>query len=268
MDSKLKAMPLPSMAAGKDRPWRLPLWKRAMDIVGASILILMLSPIYIVVALLVRFESKGPIFYASKRAGFGYKVFDFYKFRSMYMNADQMLDKLKVENNQYRENEEEEDESHLETATAKEEEAYELILDDGTIQENHFLIEEEKDAKKAFVKIKNDPRITKVGHFIRNTSIDELPQLFNVLKGDMSLVGNRPLPLYEAEKLTDDDWILRFYAPAGITGLWQVTERGSSDVSDESRKNLDIHYALNYNFWMDLKILIKTPLAALQRENV
>lgn len=257
---------MPPMAAGKDRPWRLPLWKRAMDIVGASILILMLSPVYITVAILVRMESKGPIFYSSKRAGFGYKVFDFYKFRSMYVNADKMLDKLKVENNQYGENEVEEEAP--DAPVGKAEEHSELIQDDGMVEEHQFLFDEEKEAKKAFVKIKDDPRITKIGHFIRNTSIDELPQLFNVLKGDMSLVGNRPLPLYEAEKLTDDDWILRFYAPAGITGLWQVTERGSSDVSDESRKKLDIHYALNYSLWMDLKILIKTPLAALQRENV
>ena len=98
--------------------------------------------------------------------------------------------------------------------------------------------------------------------------MDELPQLFNVLIGDMSIVGNRPLPLYEAEKLTDDSWSERFMAPAGITGLWQVTERGKANTSDDSRKRLDIQYARTYNFWMDIKILIKTPLAAFQHENV
>ena len=94
-----------------------------------------------------------------------------------------------------------------------------------------------------FVKIKNDPRVTKVGMFLRNTSIDELPQLINVLKGDMSIVGNRPLPLYEAEQLTSDDWGERFLAPAGITGLWQVMKRGKGSMSEEERKALDNAYA-------------------------
>src|ERR1700692_3772200 len=94
-----------------------------------------------------------------------------------------------------------------------------------------------------FFKINNDPRITKVGAFLRNTSLDELPQLLNVLLGNMSLVGNRPLPLYEAATLTTDDWAKRFMAPAGITGLWQIKKRGKEDMSVEERINLDIVYA-------------------------
>ncbi len=124
----------------------------------------------------------------------------------------------------------------------------------------------EKDA--AFLKVKNDPRITRVGRFIRKTSIDELPQLFNVLKGDMSIVGNRPLPLYEAEKLTKEDWAYRFIAPAGITGLWQVSKRGQDDMSAEERIGLDVDYAKNNSFWFDLKLLLKTPFAIIQKENV
>ncbi len=115
----------------------------------------------------------------------------------------------------------------------------------------------------------NDPRITKVGRILRNTSIDELPQFINVLKGDMSIVGNRPLPLYEAELLTSDQWAKRFLAPAGITGLWQVTKRGGANVmSADERKQLDIEYAENYSFWYDIKILLKTIPAMLQHENV
>ena len=120
----------------------------------------------------------------------------------------------------------------------------------------------------AFVKFKNDPRITRIGHIIRNTSIDELPQLFNVLKGDMSLVGNRPLPVYEALQLTSDEAIGRFLAPAGITGLWQVTERGKENTTSDSRIRLDVEYTGKISFWLDLKILVKTPMAALQQENV
>jgi len=91
------------------------------------------------------------------------------------------------------------------------------------VAESEFTKQKEEDINNAFVKIENDPRITKVGHFIRKYSIDELPQLFNILKGDMSIVGNRPLPLYEAEKLTADISIDRFMAPAGLTGLWHLT---------------------------------------------
>jgi lipopolysaccharide/colanic/teichoic acid biosynthesis glycosyltransferase len=132
-----------------------------------------------------------------------------------------------------------------------------------------IFIEQQRDKKdKAFIKIKNDPRITKVGRFIRKTSIDELPQLVNVLKGDMSIVGNRPIPLYEAEVLTSDNYSERFLAPAGITGLWQVTKRGKSDMSNEERKQLDNTYARTYTFWGDIVLLLKTAKALLQTEDV
>ena len=122
---------------------------------------------------------------------------------------------------------------------------------------------------KTFIKIKDDPRVTKVGKFIRNTSIDELPQLLNVLKGDMSIVGNRPLPLYEAEMLTSDDWSERFMGPAGITGLWQVEKRGKKGaMSEEERKALDNQYARTYSFWGDIKLILRTIPAVFQKENV
>jgi lipopolysaccharide/colanic/teichoic acid biosynthesis glycosyltransferase len=237
--------------------WGIPLWKRMFDIFGASLLILFLSPLFILVAILVKLESRGPVFYNSKRIGQGYQIFDFYKFRSMKVGAGMALDKLK-EMNQYGEEKE----------VGIIEEGARLFGDMGNVSEGQFRLEKEIEEGSTFIKIKNDPRITKVGRIIRSTSIDELPQLFNVLKGDMSLVGNRPLPLYEAEKLTQDEAILRFKAPAGITGLWQVKGRGKAEVSEEERKQFDIEYAENYSLWMDLGILWKTLPAAVQEANV
>ena len=144
-----------------------------------------------------------------------------------------------------------------------------LVGDDFVVSETNFNKQKTEEINNAFVKIENDPRITKVGHFIRKYSIDELPQLFNILKGDMSVVGNRPLPLYEAEKLTSDDSIDRFMAPAGLTGLWQVEKRGESGkMSAEERKQLDITYGQSYNFLLDMKIIFKTLTAFVQKDDV
>ena len=119
------------------------------------------------------------------------------------------------------------------------------------------------------MKIENDPRVTRVGRIIRKYSIDELPQLFNILSGDMSVVGNRPLPLYEAELLTSDEYIARFSAPAGLTGLWQVEKRGgTSKMSPEERKALDVEYATKYSFWFDMKIILRTFTAFIQKGEV
>lgn len=123
-------------------------------------------------------------------------------------------------------------------------------------------------SENAFIKLKNDPRVTKVGKILRNTSIDELPQLWNVFIGDMSIVGNRPLPLYEAEKLTTDKYAMRFMAPAGITGLWQVEKRGKGEMSSEERMMLDNSYAETHSFTNDIKLILKTIPALFQKENV
>ena len=227
---KLIRPKLSELLSTVDVEYKMPLSKRMFDIISASIAILIASPFMILVALAVRFESRGPIIYKSKRVGTGYKVFDFYKFRSMRADADKVLAQL----------------SDL----------------------NQYSAEEEGQSKAAFVKIKNDPRITRVGNFIRNTSLDELPQLFNILKGDMSLVGNRPLPLYEAEMLTSNEWAMRFLGPAGLTGLWQISKRGKLDMSERERKKLDNFYAQNYSFWLDVKILLGTFPALLQKEKV
>ena len=204
-------------------------FKRAGDVIISCLMLLALSPLFIFVAILIKLESKGPVFYSAKRAGGGYKIFNFYKFRSMAQGSDEELSKV-LHLNQY--------------DAAK------------------------TDSMSVFYKIKGDPRVTKVGAFLRKTSIDELPQLVNVLKGDMSLVGNRPLPLYEAQQLTRDNWVARFNAPAGITGLWQISKRGKAEMSEEERVELDVEYSKNHSFWYDLWILIKTVPVIFQEDDV
>ena len=255
--------------------YRIPMWKRTFDIIFSLIAIILLSPIFLLTALAIRMESKGPILFKSKRVGTNYRIFDFLKFRSMFVDADKKLFELSKEHNQYTLADEtlEEDDILIGDDDDEQEKGFGmdtmLIGDDYIVPEEDFNRQKKEENENAFVKIENDPRVTKVGRFIRKYSIDELPQLFNILKGDMSIVGNRPLPLYEAEKLTSDDSIDRFMAPAGLTGLWQVEKRGNSGaMSAEERKQLDIYYGQHYNFWMDAKIILKTVTAFIQKDNI
>lgn len=268
--------------------FEIPLWKRLFDILVSGTAIILFSPVFIITALAIRMESKGPIIFKSKRVGTNYNVFNFLKFRSMYVDAADRLKELSKTNNQYAYHEDDNSEKNT-TVTAPLGEAAEqeviddkaesqmlfsdeetiLVGDDFVMAESDFSKQKTEEQQNAFVKIENDPRVTKVGHFIRKYSIDELPQLFNILKGDMSVVGNRPLPLYEAENLTSDDSIDRFIAPAGLTGLWQVEKRGDSGaMSADERKQLDIIYGRTYNFALDMKIIFRTFTAFIQKENV
>ena len=255
------------------KTFHLPLWKRIFDIVFAGCALIILSPLLLLTALAIRIESKGAVIYKSKRVGSNYQVFDFLKFRSMHLNADKRLKELNALN-QYNTDEEEivseRDEITFDELTGStEEEECLLISDDFIVYEDEFTQKKQKEKENAFVKLEHDPRITRVGRFIRKYSIDELPQLINVLKGDMSIVGNRPLPLYEAELLTNDAYIDRFMAPSGLTGLWQVEKRGDSGkMSAEERKMLDIRYAKEFSFWFDMKIILRTFTAFIQKEDV
>lgn len=252
--------------------FKLPLWKRAFDIVVSLMAIIVLLPFLLVVALAIRIESKGAVIYKSKRVGSNYKVFNFLKFRSMYVDAEKQLNTLS-DMNQYSSD----TQSSLDTMPLGELSLDNdfigdntlLVADDFTVIERNYLGKKDSEQNMAFIKIENDPRVTKMGHFMRKYSVDELPQLINILKGDMSIVGNRPLPLYEAEMLTQDHYIDRFMAPSGLTGLWQVEKRGDGGkLSPEERKALDINYAHNFSFMMDMKIIFKTFTAFIQKENV
>ena len=271
--------------------FKIPLWKRLFDIFFSLLGIIILSPVFIITAIAIRLESKGPVIFKSKRVGTNYTVFNFLKFRSMYADAEQRLKEVAKEaGNQYAEKDQPEEEKDpqtmitaplgdeaemmmmdmgMESAMMISDDEVMLVGDDFVVAESDFNKEKEEEVNNAFVKIENDPRVTKVGKFIRKYSIDELPQLFNILKGDMSIVGNRPLPLYEAEKLTVDSSIDRFMAPAGLTGLWQVEERGKGGMmSAEERKQLDIIYGQTYCFTMDMKIIFRTLTAFIQKDNV
>jgi lipopolysaccharide/colanic/teichoic acid biosynthesis glycosyltransferase len=249
-----------------------PFWKRLIDVTLTGSAVIVLSPVFILVALLIRFDSKGPVFYKSKRVGSGYKIFDLYKFRTMRTDADQMIKKMAAFNMYNAKTPQLDVKAELANLCEECQNGgfcnRRLFLDGKEICEK--VHQSQKEQKAAFMKFQNDPRITRIGNFLRNTSLDELPQLINILKGDMSLVGNRPLPLYEAEKLTTDHNILRFAGPAGLTGLWQVTKRGKgkADMSEEERTELDITYAKNFSFRMDMEIILKTFPALFQSENV
>ena len=311
---------------------KVPRLKRFFDIFVASFTLLCLSPLLLIVILAIRLESKGKVYYTSKR--YGRYPFDFYKFRSMRTGADAEIDKLAKEKNQYSTvnkpaevetsfrcprciwvNDEiqqpcspllelNENEKICEYWNRIQIDLINGIKLKGDIDEKKpcprceimgtkcsarlsrqakddtcsawlkFQIKVVKKSKGTFIKISNDPRVTKVGKFIRNTSIDELPQLLNVLKGDMSIVGNRPLPLNEAELLLKDSNIKRFLAPAGITGLWQVELRGNGGVMSEAERNrLDNVYAdlfINntYTLWYDIKLMLRTIPALFQKDSV
>lgn len=264
--------------------YHMPLVKKLFDIVVASLALICLSPLLLAVAAAIFIESKGKgkIYYTSERMGTGLDPFLFYKLRSMRVGSDKQLSNLAKDKNQY-----------ASAATISEIDFSEPCPEcakrtDGTtcselryigsheICDNWYTAQKAKidKSKPTFIKISNDPRVTRVGKFIRNTSIDELPQLINVIKGDMSIVGNRPLPVYEGKKLTNDEIAKRFLAPAGITGLWQVELRGKGGIMSESeRHRYDNEYAdhfarNNYSFWYDLKLILRTFPALFQKDPV
>lgn len=220
------------------KPYKSTFLKRSFDIVIATISLLIVSPILLISAIAIRLESKGKIFYISPKVGSGFTVFDYYKLRSMYTHADKRLKEL-VQINEFQ----------------KEASASETVKN-----HNHFSSNLHQENTSNVI---GDPRITKVGKIIRKLNIDNLPQLFNVIKGDISMVGNRPLPIYEAELLTTSDWADRFHSPAGITGPWKaVTRKRLKSMSHEERNSLQNRYAeigkSQYSFWGDLWIIIRT----------
>jgi len=190
-------------------------FKRIFDFVASLILVILLIPLWIIIPILIKVGSRGPVIYTSKRK-YRNKIFNFYKFRSMVENADELKKQL---------------------------------------------ISMNERADGPMFKIKNDPRITRLGRFMRKTSIDELPQLFNVLLGNMSLVGPRPHLPEEVERYKDHHYQV-FAVKPGITGLAQVTGRSGLGFEDEVR--LDVYYIEHWSLWLDIKLILKSILVILK----
>ena len=183
--------------------------KRLIDVVCSFLGVLVLSPLFIIIAIIIKTTSKGPVFFSQKRVGKNGKEFDMYKFRSMVVNAEELKEKLADQN----------------------------------------------EMSGPMFKMKDDPRVTKVGKFIRKTSIDELPQLWNVIKGDMSLVGPRPSLPKEVAQF--EDWMhKRLEVKPGLSCFWQVSGRHNIDFEDWMK--LDIKYVEENSTWVDIKLIFKT----------
>ncbi|MGG7211029.1 sugar transferase [Clostridium baratii] len=184
-------------------------FKRFIDVIGAFLGLVVLSPIILIISILIKLDSNGPILFSQDRVGKDKKVFKMYKFRSMVVNAEELKSKLKEQN----------------------------------------------EMSGPMFKMKEDPRVTKIGKFIRKTSIDELPQLINVIKGEMSLVGPRPSLPKEVEQF--EPWMMeRFQVKPGLTCYWQVY--GRNDIDFEDWMKLDIKYVQERNIFIDLKLIFKT----------
>lgn len=184
-------------------------FKRLLDIICSLLGLIILCPVLLIVAILIKLESRGAVIFSQKRVGLNGNEFKMYKFRSMVQNAEELKEKLAKQN----------------------------------------------EMSGPMFKIKDDPRVTKVGKFIRKTSIDELPQLINVLKGEMSLVGPRPSLPKEVSKF--EPWMLkRLQVKPGLTCYWQVLGRNNVDFEDWMK--LDLQYVNDRSFWLDLKLILKT----------
>lgn len=192
--------------------------KRCFDFSSSIILLLLLFPVYLLIAILIKVDSPGPVFFIQERIGLNCHLFKMWKFRTMVVNAEQQQIKLEAQNE----------------------------IKNGVL-----------------FKIKDDPRITQLGKFLRRYSLDELPQLLNVVLGDMSLVGPRPFPVRDVERFSTKHFIRQKVIP-GITGLWQISGRSNIDDFEECVK-LDTDYINNWSLWLDFKILLKTVRVVLEK---
>lgn len=205
----------------KHRPYRI--IKRGLDIAGGTLLFGASLPVFAVIAVMIKAESPGPVFYVHERRGLGGRRIRIFKFRSMKPGSD----------------------------------ALESTLNDKDLEEYY----------QEF-KLKEDPRVTEIGHKLRKTSLDELPQLLNVIGGSMSLVGPRPVMEQELGFYSDEEREKFLSVRPGLTGYWQVYARNDATYQSGRRQEMELYYAENESFLLDLKILAATPLAVLRKNGV
>lgn len=192
--------------------------KRVIDVILASVTLILLSPLFAIIAIAIKIDSKGPVFFAHKRIGKNGKIIKLYKFRSMVINAEELI--------------------------------------------KSFTPEQMREYKENY-KLTNDPRITKVGKFLRKTSLDELPQLINIINGDLSIIGPRPVVADELEKYgVNKDKFLS--VTPGLTGYWAAN--GRSNTTYEQRMEMELYYIDNLSLKMDIKVFFKTILSVLKKE--
>lgn len=192
--------------------------KRVFDIVLSLIGMILLSPVFLIIAIIIKLDSKGPVFFVHSRIGEKGKPIGIYKFRTMVDKAEDLI--------------------------------------------KSFTPEQKEEFERSY-KLENDPRITKIGNFLRKTSLDELPQILNILKGDLSLIGPRPIVQAELEKYEDNKEKFLSVKP-GLTGYWAAN--GRSDTSYEERMEMELYYVDNMSFKLDVKIFFKTIFAVLKKE--
>lgn len=192
--------------------------KRVIDVILASVALILLSPLFAIIAIAIKIDSKGPVFFAHKRIGKNGKIIKLYKFRSMVINAEELI--------------------------------------------KSFTPEQMKEYKENY-KLTNDPRITKIGKFLRKTSLDELPQLLNIIKGDLSIIGPRPVVTDELEKYGANTKKFLSVTP-GLTGYWAAN--GRSCTTYEQRMQMELYYIDNLSLKMDIKVFFKTIEAVIKRE--
>ncbi len=207
-----------SMITIKENGIKYLVTKRVIDVVGALAGLILLSPVFLIVAIAIRVDSKGPIVFSHMRKGKDKRDIRIYKFRTMYENSEEIFE--------------------------------------------NFTEEQKKEYYTNF-KLENDPRVTKVGDFLRRTSLDELPQLINILKGELSIVGPRPIVEAEIEKY--GIYANKFFSVMpGLTGYWQAN--GRSDTSYDERIQMDMYYVDNRSILLDLKIMFKTVISVIKKE--
>ena len=192
--------------------------KRILDLILSLIGLILLSPFFLIIAIIIKIDSKGPIFFVHNRIGEKGKPFGIYKFRTMVDNAEDLIKK--------------------------------------------FTPEQKEEFERSY-KLKKDPRVTKIGNFLRKTSLDELPQILNIIKGELSIIGPRPIVQAELEKYKDNKEKFLSVKP-GLTGYWAAN--GRSDTSYEERIQMELYYVDNMSLWLDIKIFFKTIFAVLKKE--